>query len=330
MSVFQNIKLYGTFLLLFISSISVANTTLHKDFTGLDIPEKIFCDICSCATSSGSTGFGTLSNANFFGVRYMYQNFESRNGIFENSPLSEEKFNTFQLWAQISVYKNFYVTANLPYQDLNKTLNGVSENLSGFGDASAIGWYKHVFYKKETEETIDFSGEKTPSGHSLQFGLGVKVPTGKFEQELTDSVNPGFQVGTGSVDGIFSLGHNYAGDKLGVNTLLSYYAKGENKNEYQFGDQFSYSSRVFTVMSTQTINFMPFVGVSGDVYSEIKQYGETIANSNGNIVNGSLGLEVVYKKFIFGSNYTLPVYQDLFGGNVNSKQRVSVYFNIAI
>ena len=129
MSDFQNIKLCSTFLLLFISGISVAGTTVGRDYPDFDSPEKIFCDICSCATSSGSTGFGTLSNTNFFGVRYMYQNFESRNGIFENSPLSEEKFNTFQLWAQISVYKNFYVTANLPYQDLNKILNGASENL---------------------------------------------------------------------------------------------------------------------------------------------------------------------------------------------------------
>ncbi len=330
MSVFQSFKIVGTSLLLLISGISLANTNLHKDHLHYNEPTKVFCDICSCATSSGSTGFGTLSNSNFFGVRYMYQNFESRNGIFENSPTSEEHFNTFQLWAQISVYKNFHVTANLPYQDLNKDFNGVSENLSGLGDASVIGWYKHVFYKKEASDEVNFSEEKTPSGHSLQFGLGIKVPTGKFEQRLTESVNPGFQVGTGSVDTVLSLGHNYGGDKIGVNTLLSYYAKGENKNEYQFGNQFSYSSRVFTVFPKENVNVMPFLGVSGDIYNEIKQYGEKIANSNGNIVNGTLGLEVIYKKFIFGSNYTLPIYQDLFGGNVESKQRFSVYLNIAI
>ncbi len=293
-------------------------------------PFKVLCDLCGCSTSSGSFGFGTLSNANFVGVRYIYQNFESRNGIFENSPISKETFNTYQLWAQIPINDSFYVTGSLPYQDLTRDFNGVTENLNGLGDASVIGWYKHVFYKKKSDDVVDFNNTKEPTGHSLQFGLGVKLPTGQFEQRLADNINPGFQVGTGSVDGVFSLGYNYGSDKFGVNTLLSYYLKGENKNEYQFGNQFSYAVNFFTAIPKEKMNIMPFVGLSGDVYDSITQYGETLSDTDGNILNASLGSELAIDKFIFGASYTLPVSQKLFGDNVKSKQRLSVSVNFAL
>ena len=293
-------------------------------------PFKVSCDLCGCSTSSGSFGFGTLSNANFIGLRYIYQNFESKNGIFENSPTSKEAFNTVQLWAQIPVNESFYVTASLPYQDLTRDFNGIKENLNGLGDASVVGWYKHVFYKKKAENVIDFDNKKVPSGHSLQFGLGIKLPTGQFEQRLADNINPGFQVGTGSVDGVFSLGYNYGNDSFGVNTLLSYYLKGENKNDYQFGDQFSYAVNFFTAIPKEKMNIMPFVGVSGDIYDPITQYGETLSDTDGNILNFSLGSELAIEKFIFGASYTLPISQHLFGDNVESKQRVSVYVNFAL
>ncbi|WP_299101433.1 hypothetical protein [uncultured Winogradskyella sp.] len=294
--------------------------------------EAWFCDLCGCSTSSGSFGYGTLSNTNFVGLRYIYQNFESKAGIFSNSPISKETFNTVQLWAQVPINDSFYVTANVPYQDLTRKFEGERENLNGLGDISAIGWYKIMFYKKKiTDSTaIDYSLTKEPSGHSIQFGIGVKLPTGTFEERLADNVNPGFQVGTGSVDGVFSVGYNYGSDRIGVNTLFSYYLKGENKNNYQFGNQFSYSTNVYTVFSGEKMNVMPFLGLSGDVYNSIKQYDETLQDTDGSILNASLGSELAIDKFIFGANYSLPVSQSLFGDNVKSKQRFSVYVNFAL
>lgn len=330
MNGFQNFKI-----VVFIIFFSLNSSTLkaHSEVNECNDhnPFEWFCDLCGCSTSSGSFGFGTLSNANFVGLRYIYQNFESKNGIFDNSPKSKELFSTYQLWAQIPINKSFYLSANLPYQDLTRKFQGEKENLNGLGDASIIGWYKLMFYKKkEDDKEMDFNKTKGPSGHSLQFGLGVKMPTGEFEERLTDNVNPGFQVGTGSWDGIFSLGYNYGGNKIGVNTLLSYYLKGENKNQYQFGNQFSYAINIYTVFSKPKMNIMPFVGLSGDVYNSIKQYGETIRDTDGNIINASIGSELAIEKFIFGASYTLPVSQNLFGDNVKSKQRLSVYVNFAL
>ena len=329
---FQNSKKHIILVLVFIMQIMVANADSNKPpCTSHNYnPLKVMCDLCGCSTSSGSFGFGTLSHANFIGLRYIYQNFESKDGIFENSPESKETFKTYQLWAQLPVNESLYVSVNLPYQDLSrKRLNTNTENLNGIGDASAIGWYKLKFYKKESD-SLTFNTAREPSGHSIQFGLGVKLPTGKFEEALADNVNPGFQVGTGSIDGVFSVGYNYGTNIFGLNTLMTYYVKGENKNDYQFGNQFSYSANFFTAISRETYNIMPFVGISGDVYNNIKQYGETLADTDGKIINATIGSELALEKFIFGLNYTLPVSQALFGGNVQSKNRFSIYVNVAL
>ncbi|MEP1488541.1 MAG: hypothetical protein ABJL44_13110 [Algibacter sp.] len=330
---FQNINRIRFLFLVFLWPATVVNAhEVDPPFCTHDHifePLSVMCDLCGCSTSSGSFGFGTLSNANFVGLRYIYQNFESRDGIFQNSPVSKETFNTIQLWAQIPINDKMYLSANLPYQDLSRKGVNSIENLNGLGDSSLIGWYKLQFYKKQ-KDSLTYNLKREASGHVLQFGIGVKVPTGKFEEALADNVNPGFQVGTGSVDGIFSIGYNYGANQFGVNTLMSYYLKSENKNEYQFGNQFSYSANFFTAFAKEKYNIMPFIGVSGDVYNKIKQYNETLNDTDGSILNGTIGSELAIKKFIFGLNYTLPIYQDLFGKNVKSKKRFFLYVNFAL
>lgn len=291
--------------------------------------DVFFCDLCSCSTGSGSLGFGTLSNANFMGVRYIYQNFESKDGIFSDSPITKETFNTYQLWAQIPINKSIFVSATLPYQNLNRSYaDNTNENIHGIGDANIMGWYRYIFYKKQDENLV--ATDKEASGHSLKFGVGIKLPTGKFEESLADNVNPGFQVGTGSIDNVFSLGYSYGKYTYGVNALLSYYIKGENKNEYQFGNQFSYNINFYRAFSTKKANIMPFVAISGDVYNKIIQYDETLQDTDGSVVNTSIGAEVAVSKFIFGASYSKPISQNLFGDNVQSKQQLSVYINYAL
>ncbi|MEZ4858542.1 MAG: hypothetical protein R2781_07000 [Flavobacteriaceae bacterium] len=343
MNVFQNFKkqLWGLFLFLSIAGFS-HEKPIPKCIKSLYFIED--CDLCGCTTNSGSNGFGTLTNSNFVGVRYIYQNFESKNGIFSNSPNTKEVFSTYQLWTQVPVRNNFYLTATVPYQDLRRKAETANEHINGLGDISVIGWYKLQFKKKKGENTststdsiapqkmkVDVNNMKTPiTPHTLQLGVGVKLPTGEFEQALTDRVNPGFQVGTGSFDGIFSLGYSLLLDKFGLNTLATYYVKGANKNEYKFGNQFSYSLNAFYGIPNTKFNIMPFVGLSGDIYNAIEQYNETLADTNGTILNGTLGSELVVNKFIIGASYTAPVTQNLFGGNVEAKNRVSVYVNFAL
>jgi hypothetical protein len=290
----------------------------------------LFCDLCGCSTSSGSSGFGTLANTSFVGLRYIYQDFKSKDGIFNNSPTSTERFNTYQLWGRLPISENFSLNAILPYQDLNREFNDRSEYRNGLGDISIIGWYQIKFYKKKAKNETDADAEKELSGHRLNFGLGTKLPTGSFEEGLTNRINPGFQVGTGSFDAVFSMLHTYAKNKIGVNTTATYYLKTENKNEYRFGNQFSYASNFYYNIPFETSALSPFLGFSGDVYNSIKQFNETLQDTNGNIVNGTFGSEFMIDKFILGANYTFSISQQLFGDNVTSKNRFTIYLNYVL
>ena len=293
-------------------------------------PFSVLCDLCGCSTSSGSFGFGSLSNSNFVGVRYIYQNFVSKDGIFSNSPTSKESFNTYQVWGRVPITKSFYISTIVPYQDLYRTFEDRTEHINGLGDMNVIGWYQLTFYKKRKEGEVIVSKDREPSGHRLQIGIGAKLPTGEFEEALTDRVNPGFQVGTGSLDGVFALNYGYSASRIGINTTATYYLKTENKNDYRFGNQFSYASNLYYSFPKTTYIMMPFVGVSGDFFKSIEQFGEIIPKTDGNSVSGSFGSEVVFNKFTLGANYTFPIHQNLFGDNVKAKNRVALYLNVTL
>ncbi|WP_055392330.1 hypothetical protein [Flagellimonas eckloniae] len=328
----QNFKQYiFSLLLILFAQIAFAKVINHCD-TWHEKSIKPYCDLCGCATNNGNFGFGTLSNSNFIGFRYIHQSFESRDGIFSDSPSSNEYLNTYQLWTQVPVFQSFYITASLPYQDLKRTFESGSatESLKGIGDANVMGWYKLQFLKKQNNDSIPYPVGRPLSRHSIQIGIGAKLPTGEFEERLTNRVNPGFQVGTGSFDGIFSLGYNYGGDKIGFNALFTYYQKGENKNEYRFGNQWSYAGNLYYKLALNTFSLMPFVGISGDDYDTIKQFGETLQDTDGQILNGTFGAECTIGQFILGANASLPISQDLFGGNVQANERLSVYVNFSL
>ncbi|MFL1011159.1 hypothetical protein [Flavisericum labens] len=330
MNALQNFKIKYLVIVLTLALVPIKNHATNCCETHIHTSFEPTCDLCGCSTSSGSFGFGSLKNSNFVGLRYIYQNFRSKDGIFNNSPSSEESFNTYQLWARVPVAKNFYVSSVIPYQDLYRTFEDHTEHINGLGDMNVIGWYQITFFKKRKEGEVVLSTEREPSGHRIQIGIGAKLPTGEFEETLTDRVNPGFQVGTGSLDGVFALNYGYSGKRIGVNNTVTYYLKSENKNDYRFGDQFSYASNVYYSIPKTTYIVMPFVGVSGDVYQSIKQFGEEVTETDGDILSGSFGSEVVFNRFTIGANYTFPIQQNLFGSNVKSKNRVSVYFNLTL
>ena len=292
---------------------------------------EFFCDLCGCSTSGGSSGFGTLGNTSFVGLRYIYQDYKSRDGIFNNSPSSQERFNTYQVWSRIPLAEKFSVNTIIPYQDLFREFEDRTEHINGVGDITVIGWYQLNFFKKKPkDDNVDYNLNKEPSGHQLNFGLGFKLPTGEFEEKLTDRINPGFQVGTGSLDAIFSMMHTYSKNRMGINTSATYYLKTENKNDYQFGNQLSLSSNAYYNVPLKKSALSPFLGISADVYNAIKQFEETLPDTSGHMLNGALGTEFMINKIIIGANYTFPIKQELFGNNVTSKNRMIFYLNYAL
>jgi hypothetical protein len=72
-------------------------------------------------------------------------------------------------------------------------------------------------------------------------GGGVKLPTGKYNTNNNGSVNPSFQLGTGSWDYLLATEYIVRRKQFGLNTMLNYVIKTENRKWYRFGNQFNYA-----------------------------------------------------------------------------------------
>ncbi len=276
------------------------------------------CDACGCSATGGSMGFSSMFSNNFVGVRYFYQSYTSRDGIFDNSPWVDENFNTVQAWARIPVAKRIQVSALVPYHFHSRERADGDERISGLGDITLLGMY--TLYATRKDSTL--------YTHKFQLGGGVKLPTGKYEEaNNAGSVNQGFQVGTGSFDYLLLAEYVVKRNQWGLNTMLNYTFKTENTKEYQFGNQFNYGSTLFYMLEMKKLKLVPQLGIAGEVYSENEQHGQAVPDTAGHILFSRFGIEAGRKDLSVGLNAMLPISQDLSGGKVEANYRWSVSLN---
>lgn len=290
-------------------------------FQKMLLEEEDDCDACGCSANGGSMGFSSMFQNNFVGLRYFYQSYTSRDGIFNNSPWVDEEFNTVQVWARIPIIRKVQLSVLVPYHFHTRARSSGDENIDGLGDITVLAMYN--LYETMKDSTV-FT-------HRLQLGGGVKAPTGKFDTENNKgSVNPGFQVGTGSWDYILAAEYVLKKDKIGLNLMGNYTFKTENDKLYQFGDQLNYGATFFYLIEHQSVKFVPQLGIAGEVFESNRQYRQTVPDSEGDIVFGKFGFEAGRKNWSVGINAMLPINQNLSNGNVESNYRWSVNLNYSL
>lgn len=278
------------------------------------------CDACGCSASGGGMGFSSMLNQNFVGIRYMNQSYTSRDGLFRNSPWIDENFNTMQVWARIPVAKNVQISALVPYHFHNRQLSTGEQKIDGLGDITILGLYTVFQTKSDSAQFV----------HQLQLGGGLKAPTGKYDAQNKGSVNPSFQVGTGSWDYLLAGEYTVKRQSFGLNSMVNYAFKTENDDHYQFGNQFNYGSTLFYQIQTSGISLVPQAGIAGEVYGTNKQFQEDIRDTKGDIVFGKIGLEAGKDKFSLGINAMIPINQNLTGGRVEANYRWSINLNYSL
>lgn len=275
------------------------------------------CDACGCAAGNGSSGFESLLNPQFIGVKYFAQHYKAKENLFVNDLTQDQYFNTIQLWAKIPISQKLSVYASLPFHfHEKKTLQG-DMNINGIGDFNLMGIYKLINSKDNR--------------HELNGGVGVKVPLGKFDEKGISGVNPSFQLGTGSWDYQAVLNYRFQRNKLAVLLNTDYTIKTENKKHYQFGNQWNYSATGFyQIVGTEKMILSAKAGLQGEVYDRNRQYKEDLPKTAGSALYGKLGFEASYKKVSLGTELMLPTYTNLAGGDIEAKSRFSVFINFGI
>lgn len=279
-----------------------------------------YCDTCGCSANGGSMGFTSLLNTNFVGVRYLNQSYTTRQGIFDNSPWVNEHFNSVQIWSKIPVSKTIQISALLPYLANNRQLASGIETINGIGDATVLAMAT-VF---ETKNDSAFVAQK------WQIGGGLKVPTGKYSTANNGTLNPSFQLGSGSWDYLLLSEYVVKKQNIGLHTAVNYTIKSENKKGYQFGNQLNYGATLFYLFNLNTIKIVPQVGFAGEVFEANKQFQQTLSNTSGSIVFNSFGFEIGIKKWGLGCNAMTPLNQNLNNGAIRANYRFLINFNYSL
>lgn len=283
-------------------------------------PEEDDCDACGCSASGGSMGFSSMLNANFIGIRYFNQQYKATDGLYSNSPWYKENYNTVQVWARIPITERIQVSALLPYHHNSRETAAGEQSISGIGDMTILGMYQ--LYQTHRDSTFLV--------HTWQAGAGVKAPTGKYDRNNNGSVNPSFQLGTGSWDYLLATEYVIRRKQFGFNTMLNYVIKTENSKWYRFGNQFNYAGTFFWLYEKDSYSFAPQLGFAGETYENNYQYTKRVRDTSGDIVFGKLGFELGKDRFSLGANAMLPINQNLTGGKVEANYRWSVNLNYSL
>lgn len=268
------------------------------------------CDVCSCAASNSSM-MNITSDGHYLSFTYNYLRFRFKDGVHDNSPHGQDHIHQFGINGQYAINKKIALQMSIPYQ--NNVRNTEDERVSniGIGDISLNGMFT-VF---------------THQNHKIKTGLGVKFPTGKFDYEVAAITNTSAsQLGTGSLDFNVPLEYVYSYKKFATQVRATYFYKTENKDNFKFGNQAQVKVvGAYKVIEGDNHYYGINLGISYDSYLETEIRESKILDTDGYLMNSTIGVNYESEKIITGINYQLPVSQNLIEGDVDFQQGINFY-----
>lgn len=254
------------------------------------------CDACSCTSMNSLDGQVLPSKQSFIGwsSTYIHQTNAQQSRI---NNLSHSLFGAFK------IAKSWQLMAALPVQqNYIKESDAAWSKQFGFGDASVQLAYTLAFKKAALKNFQQ----------SLIFRSGLKLPTGYYN--IDNSSNANF--GTKSLDFLFNLQYLYQKNMQGLNLSINARVNTKNKYAYQYGNRIDASAFYFVQRSKNTLSYMPFFGVSGEINFKDSSNGFIREYSGGSALYGISGFLLNFNsKFSLYSKIELPLVQNFKGIN---------------
>jgi hypothetical protein len=258
------------------------------------------CDACACSFGGNYVGVLPQFSRSFVGVRHYYRSFNTSGMYNGNKVTANDIFNRTEIWGRYVPHKRIQIFGFLPFVDNTQEIVGNHHpmTVSGLGDALLNSNY-----------TIINTGDSSfMAKQLLLLGLGVKLPTGKFEQKHDNILlHPNLQAGTGSVDYQASIIYVLRYNSFGISTDVSYRFNGINSNKYRFGERFSTNANLFYRYRTGSIVLMPLAGYTYEFAYADTQNNFIDVNTGGTTSLSNLGFDLYLEKFIVNTLVQLPV-----------------------
>jgi len=293
---------------------------------GLSPLVSLSCDLCGCSANGNYLNVVPGGQKTYFGLGHYYRTFTSTHPVLfvgETPTSSSEVFRTTELFGRIQLHPKLQLFGFLPVHQNTITEHDGSYTNSGIGD---------IRFSLVTP-LIRSNWEETPEWRFLVLsGIGVKLPTGKFnfKPEDMELLLPNLQLGSGSWDGLVFMNFSARKKQWITNLDASISYNGTNSNGYQFGTRTS--SRI------QSGFWLPSFKLKGAIVPQIgmqldhasTDYNKTRPNtfSGGHQLYSFCSLQVYSGKWMLGARYFYAVDQDFAGGHVvnNFKGELSVTY----
>lgn len=265
------------------------------------------CDMCGCAMGGNYSGIYPQFTQNLIGFTYQNRDFKHPSTVLNfngESRVLSDSFDSYELWGRFYLNPRVQVLAFLPYRIHSRTETLRSTQISGIGDMSAMVNYT-VF---NTADTMRITLK-----HSLLAGVGIKLPTGKYQQrdESGSSLPAQFQVGNGAYAVTANVNYTLRYRNWGSQFDFNYRHNTTNEWQYSFGNQSAVNVNFFYSWVQNSIVVLPSIGMSIENYLKDEEYGTEKPETGGEILLLNAGTDIYFKQFFARVNIQKPLKQNL-------------------
>lgn len=208
--------------------------------------------------------------------------------------------------------------AMLPYMSVySSEKNFLPTGYHGIGDVNVMARYAFV----------NHFGDRVDS--RLSAGAGVELPTGKYQQQLSDgTIMHNYQPGSGVVNVIGILSGGVRTHKYGTAFTASYRYNGTNKLGYHRGNAANINIEVFRDIYAGKIRVLPKLMMllensSRNLLKDLPYSGNTARK----FVFAGCGLDVYYRQLMLSVAGQIPVFQEITHGQIEGKGRTQISVN---
>jgi len=279
------------------------------------------CPICGCGVGGFYIGLLPTYKSQFLGLRYGYSHYETRLND-DPTQFSHDYYRQVELYGGVTLGKHWQVMGFLPYHFNHQITDDGVVDRNGLGDMSLLANYKLWESSKLSKNNTSFHQE-------FWLGAGIKLPTGKYGVNFSDSTNNELsdllgdvnsQMGTGSTDFIFNMMYNIHFGMFGVNTTANYKVNTMNNSDFKYGDRLSINSfAYYQTKPIKKIYMAPNVGLLYEYTMPNHLAASKVQQTGGYVASASVGLDLNFTNITVGTNVQLPVAQDYAEGQTVQK-----------
>jgi len=273
------------------------------------------CDICGCGVSNYNPFLFPHLSRSYVSLSYIHRSYRTASHTAEG----EQDYTTMMLAAQYSLTKRIQLLTMLQFGVNNYISDGTKRKLNGLGDASIM--FNYTAWEKMTKICRQ----------TFVLGGGFKLPSGKYQAAKSSAIEENiFQLGTGSTDFIFNTSYRASFRKWMVSVAGTYKYNTQNKDDYRFGDVLTSGTTLAYKQEFDGISLMPYLAVTNEwQYRDADNHVLQNA-SGGNVLYTGAGIDVNTKKLAAGFNYQFAASQNLAGGVLQAKPRLTAHISFTL